>query len=203
MVLHCNEAASLVRLWTETVQLDHLCQSYISLSRRSSPDKGFLHLWTCRPLSLFLSLSCYFRTQFVSYARRSAQKAFHALKRSAIGHFSGASETSWKRVLRALNGRLFRGGSWQELIAARLPLMAIDGRLVIVRFVGTSSVRTNVSATFMTGHGGNKTLYRRITESRIDLERRYETRINGSSLWNGRVDTALTFVDNSRHRSIH
>lgn len=51
-----NEAPSLVRLWTETVQLDHLCQSYVSLSRRSSPDKGSSPL-VDMSLSLSLSLS--------------------------------------------------------------------------------------------------------------------------------------------------
>lgn len=173
MVLHCNEAASLVRLWTETLQLDHLCQSYISLSRRSSPDKGFLHLWTCRPFSLSLSLS---RLVIFALAHNSCRTRAD-LHRKRFTRWKGrtlfrARKTSWKRVLRALNGRLFRGGSWQELIAARLPLMAIDGRLVIVRFVGRPHIACSRlrSATFMTGHGGNKTLYRRITESRIDLE---------------------------------
>lgn len=175
----------------------HLPVSTI-LSRQRVPP--LVDLSSTLPLSL--SLLLFSHTIRVVRAQICAESVSRVEK---VGHRTllGASETSWKRVLRALNGRLFRGGSWQELIAARLPLMAIDGRLVIVRFVGTSLVRTNVSATFMTGHGGNKTLYRRITESRIDLERRYETRINGSSLWNGRVDTALTFVDNSRHRSIH
>lgn len=99
-----NEAPSLVRLWTETVQLDHLCQSYVSLSRRSSPDKGSsplvdmslsLSLSLSRPVIFALPLPC--RKHI--YTHTDLRKRFHALKgRTRLDTFQGAVKRVGTRV---------------------------------------------------------------------------------------------------------
>lgn len=199
------------------------------LSRQKVP----LHLWTCRfhSLSFFLSrlvifaLPNSYRTRVVNthahththtYTHTDLRERFHALKgRTRAGHFSGGTvKRVGTRVKSTKRPPLSRG----QLARIDSYATAVDGDRWPPRYrkicwpapcttshlfapppplwPDTKVIRHALSANHRLAH---------VDRSRVD-ERRCETRINWVLVmkWpSGYRVTPLTFVDNSRHRSIH